>query len=647
MNKSLFTKLLVLITLFVIVGGSELSAQNKKSKKEQREELNQKARFEKAQAELANGADPNRKDGKMTWLGRELQEYNRNGQYSEITKLLINTKGIKLNEWNIYVQPEVSWKYTALMDAVAFPEIVTLLLDKGALVDLQDDWIEWDGKLSNIGGNTALMIAIGQSGFTHTESAKLLIAKGAKMDIQDKLGNTALMDAVHNTEIAKILIDKGAKIDIQNSGGETALMLAACKYPEVVKLLLDKGANILLRQDAKHNFTPNALDRAAINGNIESAKLILAKAKSLGVKDEVIRVSLHWAVVSNQLEMARYLLDEGANVEGNDKYAGYTPLMETSMFEMVELLVGRGANVNARNKMNSTPLYKAIFNYQGANNKEKDCDKILNLLLEKGANVDVQDNNGITPLMGAVQKMSPTKILVEKGANLNIQNKNGETALMYAVKGGLLRVLIVVPVIGSYTDAAKLLISKGADVNLQDKWGKTALMHAAGAANVQGDNYSSYTDMLTLLINNGAKLETKDKEGFTALYWAQRFGRTKSAELLIAKGANPANKYDKATDKSNVKAGIVGTWINKFSMQQGNTKVNITNKVVFKADWTYSKVMITSGQTIPDGGGYNTYDLRDGRIWLFNKIGTNAVLEFRFEGKTLILNGEKYTKAVK
>ncbi|MGV8827077.1 MAG: ankyrin repeat domain-containing protein [Breznakibacter sp.] len=647
MNKSLFAKLLVLITLFMIVGGSVLSAQKKKSKKEQKEELNQKVRLEKAQADLANGADPNRKDGKMTWLGIELQEYNRNGQYPEITKLLINAKGIKLNEWNIYVQPEVSWKYTALMDAVAFPEIVTLLLDKGALVDLQDDWIEWDGKLKEIGGNTALMLAIGQAGSTHTESAKLLLAKGAKMDIQDKLGNTALMDAVHNTEIAKILIDKGAKIDLQNHGGETALMLAACKYPEVVKLLLDKGANILLRQDAKHNFTPNALDRAAINGNIESAKLILAKAKSLGVKDEVIRVSLHWAVVSNQLEMAKYLLDEGANVEGNDDYAGYTPLMETSMFEMVELLVGRGANVNAKNKMNSTPLHKAVFNYQGADNKEKDCDKILNLLLVKGANVDAQDNHGITPLMGAVQKMSPTKILVDKGAKLNIQNNNGETALMYAVKGGLLRVLIVVPVIGSYTEAAKLLLGKGADVNLQDKWGKTALMHAAGAANVQGDNYNSYTDMLTLLIDNGAALETKDKEGFTALYWAQRFGRYKSAELLIAKGANPANKYDKATDKSNVKAGIVGTWINTFSMQQGNTKVNITNKVIFKADWTYSKVMIASGQTIPDGGRYNTYDLRDGRIWLFNDLGTNAVLEYRFEGKTLILNGEKYTKSVK
>jgi len=637
---------MVLLALFMLIGSSDLSAQ-KKTKKEQKEELYQKERLAKVQAELANGADPNRRDGKMTWLGRELYEYNRNGEYSEIPKLLINAKGIKLNEWNILVQPEVSWKYTALMHSVAFPELVTMILDKGALIDLQDEWIEWDGKLSDKGGNTALMIAIGDDGFTHTESSKILINRGAKIDIQNRAGSTALMGAVHNTEIAKILIDKGAKMDLQNVGGETALMLAAEKYPEVVKLLLDKGANILLRQNAKYNFTPNALDKAAINGNIECAKLILAKATSLSVKDEMIRVALHWAVISNQLEMAKFLLDEGANVDGNDEYAGYTPLMETSMLEMVQLLISRGAKINAKNKMNYTPLHKAIFNYMGADVKENDCDKILNLLIEKGANVDAQDNNGITPLMGAVQKMSPTKILIDKGAKIDIQNNNGETALMYAVKGGLLKVSFLMPVIGSFTDAAKLLLSNGADVNLQDKWGKTALMHAAGAANAQGDNYSTYTDMLNLLLDKGAKLETLDKEGFTALYWAQRFSRNKSAELLISKGANPAKKYDKATDKSNVKAGIVGTWINTFKMQQGNVKVNITNKVIFKADWTYSKVMISSGQVIPDGGGYDTYDLRDGRIWLFNKMGTSAVFEYRFEGKTLILNGEKYLKEVK
>jgi hypothetical protein len=236
-----------------------------------------------------------------------------------------------------------------------------------------------------------------------------------------------------------------------------------------------------------------------------------------------------------------------------------------------------------------------------------------------------------------------TKILLERGANVNIQSKTGETALMFAVKGGFLKKVLFFPVIGPYKDAAKLLIAKGADVNLQETNGKTALMHAAGALNNTGNDYDSYTEMMEILIDKGAKVDMEDKDKNTALYWAQRYGRTKSAELLLAKGANPAKKYVKSEDKSNVKSGIVGTWQNSF--KQG--PISVITKVVFNADWTYSKAMITQGQTIPDGGLYNTYDFRDGRIWLFNKLGTNAVIEWRFEGKSLILNGEKFEKVAK
>jgi ankyrin repeat protein len=220
---------------------------------------------------------------------------------------------------------------------------------------------------------------------------------------------------------------------------------------------------------------------------------------------------------------------------------------------------------------------------------------------------------------------------------------------MYAVKGGLLKVVLTSPLIGSFTDAVKMLLDKGADVNLQDKSGKTALMHAAGAVSASGDKYSSYTDMIQLLLDRGAKLETTDKEGHTALFWAQRYGRTLSSELLLSKGANPNQKYDRKTDKSNIKAGIVGTWTStmKVDVAVKRESFTIVNKVIFNADWSYSKTTTVSGQTTPDGGGYNAYDLRDGRIWLTNKMGIPAVLEYRFEGATLILNGEKYTKVQK
>ncbi len=654
MKKIVVKCFIVLIALFIMGGNNTIYAQiKKKSKNEQKKELEHKAFIEKTTSDLASGAaDPNKKNGQMTWLGEALPNYYNDGSFQdpELALLLINAKGIKINAWNIMVQPERSWHYTALMTSVSSPELVKLLLDKGASINMQDFWTDWQGKTVD-GGNTPLMLAIGLvNDKSFTESAKILIDRGTNIELLNWGGNNALMLSVHNTEVAKILIDRGAKLDVVNLSGQTALMLAAPKYPEVVKLLLDKGANIKPRQTPKYDYTPNALDCAAQYGNIESAKLILAKAASLGIKDEIIRCAVHFAVIGNQVEMAKYLIDqEGAKTETYSPQQQMTPLMETSMFEMVQLLIDRGANVNANNNNMYTPLYQAIANFRKPSLKAKDNEKILNLLLDKGANINFPVVGGVTPLMGAMEKPESAKILIDKGAKLDLQNSNGETALMYAVKGGLLKVSMMMPVVGAQVDAVKYLIGKGADLNLQDKWGKTALMHAAGAVNAQGDKYSTYTEVLELLLSKGASLEATDKEGHTALYWAQRFNRTKSAELLLAKGANPAKKYDRATDKSNIKAGIVGTWSysQKIDSPLEHKSYTMTSKVVFNADWSYSKSIISSGQVIPDGGGYDTYDLRDGKIWLFNKMGTNAVFEFRFEGSTLILNGEKYTKAVK
>lgn len=623
MKKLLFISIL---TLFVTAGNIRIFAQDI-------ETASRKGNIEDLKICLSKGADPNYKWDKETILSHAF-----NDKTLEMPKLLINTKGIRINEWNLRPAPEVTWKFTALMRAVEYPEMVKLLLDKGALIDLQDEWLQWDGKPSEHGGNTALMLSVKD----YTGSTKILLDRGAKINVQNRRGETALMLSVSNTETAKLLIDKGASLDIQTLGGETALMYAAGKYTDVVKLLLDKGADILIRQST-YKVSPNAMDYAARHGNIEAAKLILAKAISLGVKDEILYSAVHWAVIADQVEMVKYLLDQGANIEGNDDLGGYTPLMNSSLFEMVDLLVKRGANVNAKNKFNYTPLHKAVFNFVEGKRKEKDCKKILNLLISNGANLNAQDNNGNTPLMTAIQKTAPAKILIAKGADVNLANKNKETPLMLAAKGGLLKVVLVVPVIGPFAEACKLLIAKGADVNAQDVFGKTALMHAASAAHAQGDSYSSYTGLLSLLIGKGAKLEIEDKDGHTALYWAQRFNRAKSADLLIAKGANAAKKYDRAADKSNVKAGIVGTWENKTIAG----KVSIITRVVFNANWTYSKVMISGGQTVPDGGGYVTYDLIDGRIWVYNKIPTSAVFEYRFEGNALILNGVKFTKVQK
>ena len=83
-----------------------------------------------------------------------------------------------------------------------------------------------------------------------------LMAAGAKLDLVDGVGWSALLDASRNghARIAKLLLDgkyegKGADINLQTSnGGSTALIRASYDGHEaVVRLLLERGADVTLR----------------------------------------------------------------------------------------------------------------------------------------------------------------------------------------------------------------------------------------------------------------------------------------------------------------------------------------------------------------------------------------------------------------
>jgi len=135
-------------------------------------------------------------------------------------------------------------------------------------------------------GNTALMYASGWGIVTkNPERAKILLDKGAKVNLQNKKGETALMMAAYrgHVDTAKLLIDRGANIELKDTSGRTALMTASAAtidlkdnnsdFPEFVKLLLDKGANI----NAKDKNNSTALSLAKKNGHKKIVAVLTAK----------------------------------------------------------------------------------------------------------------------------------------------------------------------------------------------------------------------------------------------------------------------------------------------------------------------------------------------------------------------------------
>mmetsp|Transcript_7185 Transcript_7185/g.10685 ORF Transcript_7185/g.10685 Transcript_7185/m.10685 type:complete len:296 (-) Transcript_7185:74-961(-) len=126
--------------------------------------------------------------------------------------------------------------------------------------------------------------------------------------------SSELHDAVRDKDIesAKQCIANGANLDAVDSMSRTALHLACWKGdPDMVKLLLRSKASPTVR--ARDNFTP--LHFAVQSGSIECCKILLEHEKKL----LTMRISkgnksaLHLAAAKNNLELVRFLLDEGAD----------------------------------------------------------------------------------------------------------------------------------------------------------------------------------------------------------------------------------------------------------------------------------------------------------------------------------------------
>lgn len=96
---------------------------------------------------------------------------------------------------------------------------------------------------------------------------------------------------------------------------------------------------------------------------------------------------------------AEFFLDKGADVNAppvpSSRDTALTIAADKGHYKFCELLIGRGAHIDVRNKKGNTPLWLA------ANGGHLD---VVQLLVQAGADVDAADNRKITPLMAAFRK---------------------------------------------------------------------------------------------------------------------------------------------------------------------------------------------------------------------------------------------------
>ena len=123
-------------------------------------------------------------------------------------------------------------------------------------------------------------------------------------------------------------------------------------------------------------------------------------------------LSLHAVVAKGDVENARKLIEQGADIEAKDPGTGASVLHYAAMRgnqEILQLLFGRGVDVNSRTKNGTTPLHTAVL----YNRYE-----VAELLINKGADVDAKSMSGATPLAlaSATKNRTIAELLRARGA---------------------------------------------------------------------------------------------------------------------------------------------------------------------------------------------------------------------------------------
>jgi ankyrin repeat protein len=327
-----------------------------------------------------------------------------------VVRLLL-AHGAKVNE------REPSRSQTALMWAAAqrHPDVTRVLIENGADVAARtrvrrlvvnrggpNGTIADEPYVGDVdkGGSTPLLFAA-RSG--DLESAKLLVAAGASVNDRAPDGYSAMQLASHSGhgELALWLLDRGADPNAAEVGFTTLHTAVLTGDLPLVKALLAHGAN------------PNA--------KIAKATPIRRLGEDLALPTPLLGATPFFlAAKYADMPILRALVAGGGDplVPSAD---GTTPLMAAAGVGWAGTTNRRGIDVTANKSAASDP-----------HQDEPQTRELVELLVGMGGDVNAKNQNGETALFGAVSKgfASVVKYLAEQGADVHVRNKRGQSLLI-------------------------------------------------------------------------------------------------------------------------------------------------------------------------------------------------------------------------
>ena len=377
------------------------------------------------------------------------------------------------------------------------PDIIQLILNHNAEVDALDG-----------DGSTPLYLTIPEWRLTASkpyleaacEAVQLLLEHGAKINLQNHMGRTALHRAsqTHHLDIIRLILNYGADVDVPDSDGSTPLHLAISG---------------ISRELAKIHAPSEEIIREAGLETVAAVQLLLKHGANINLQDHMGRTALHKASQCGDAGMMELILDHNADVDALD-HDGLTPLhlaIYKGHLETVQLLLKRGASVALRNENGQTALHRA---------SECGQSDIIQLLLNHNAEVDAPDNDGSTPLHLAI---SGGRVAISEGSPAMSKGSPAISEVSLISLGG------AAPSVELSVKAVQLLLKHGANINLRNHTGQTALHKAS---------QSGHLGILVLILKDNADVDAFDLNGLTPLHLAISEALPETVQLLLKHGAS-------------------------------------------------------------------------------------------------------------
>lgn len=227
------------------------------------------------------------------------------------------------------------------------------------------------------------------------------LAAGADVDVE-------FANAVLASDEARVafLLEKGAAIDKRDLQGTPALVGAAkSRDTQMLAFLLDRGADVAVTD---RGGWP-ALHHAVLRNHVPSIQLLAERGADLTAEGPNGLMALALAISEGMRWAAKALVEAGAPVNQPIAEAGLTALM---------LLSTQGEAFNRDARVAGGPSVV----------------EIAELLIEKGAEVNARTQHGVTALMTAAGHDNAAMIglLIKAGADPALVNQAGHTALEIA-----------------------------------------------------------------------------------------------------------------------------------------------------------------------------------------------------------------------